>query len=347
MFQKARLKLTAWYLLIIMVISLALSVVIYKIQVSEIERIERRQQMRFEERFPRETFPPIFAFEPKIFEEAKQRLIIFLSIINAGILVISGGLSYFLAGKTLKPISEMMEEQNRFITDASHELRTPLTSLKSAFEVYLRNSRPTTKEAKTLASESINEVNKLQSLSDSLLQLAQYQKPNGQLRFEELSLAQVIFEAIRKVSPITRQRKIIIQNNSVEAKIKGNKYNLIDLIVILLDNAIKYSSEGGKIIIDSETTDGSIIISVKDQGVGIDEKDLPHIFDRFFRADSARSKTIASGYGLGLSIAKKIVDNHHGAITVESKLGKGSTFTVRLPIRQKQTSSRFKPSFLD
>lgn len=334
MFQKTRLKLTAWYLLIIMVISLALSVVIYKIQVSEIERIERRQQMRFEQRFPRETLPPVLIPDSELFKEVKQRLIIFLAIINSGILIISGGLGYFLAGRTLKPIKDMMDEQNRFITDASHELRTPLTSLKSAFEVYLRNSRPTAKEAKTLVNESINETGKLQSLSDSLLQLAQYQKPNGQLQFEELSLSQVISEAVHKVSVIAKQKKIVIQDNSIKTKIKGNRYSLIDLIVILLDNAIKYSFERGKVIIDSETTDGSIAISVKDQGAGIDEKDLPHIFDRFFRADSARLKTVAGGYGLGLSIARKIVNTYSGTITVKSKLNKGSTFIVRLPVKQ-------------
>lgn len=334
MFQKARLKLTAWYLLIIMVISLSLSAVIYRVQVSEIERIERRQQMRFEQRFPRETLPPIFTFEPKIFEEAKQRLIIFLAIINSGILVISGGLGYFLAGRTLLPISEMMEEQNRFITDASHELRTPLTSLKSAFEVYLRNKKPTLLEAKTLVAESVDEVNKLQVLSDSLLELSQYQKPNDYLKLEKLSLADVVGEAVNKLKPLAKQKGIKILNKVINLEIIGNKDSLITLMVILLDNSIKYSLKGSKVTIEVKKVDNSVIISVADYGIGISQHDLPHIFDRFYRVDNARSKTKADGYGLGLAIAKKIVDLHNGTITVESKLGEGSTFNVRLLISQ-------------
>ena len=225
----------------------------------------------------------------------------------------------------------MVDEQNRSVSDASHELRTPLTSLKSAFEVFLRNKKQTLAESRTLVSESISEVNTLQALTDSLLQLTQYQGSNDRMVFEKIPVSDVITEAIRKIAPVSKQKNISIVHTAKNMYVTGNKCSLVDLMVILLDNAIKYSTAEEKVTITGKPTDGTIAISVTDHGIGIDTKDLPHIFDRFFRADSARSKNSAKGYGLGLSIAKKIVQLHNGSIEVDTKLKKGSTFTVRLP----------------
>ncbi len=334
MFQRARLKLTAWYLIIIMCISTSFSVIIYRGLVHEVERLSRSQHFRFERYLLDRQYvpmPPPVLTDPELIDDVKRRILFMLLIINGGILIISGGLGYMLAGITLKPIADMVAEQNRFISDASHELRTPLTSLKTAFEVYLRQSRSKAGEAHTLISESVAEVNKLQSLSDSLLQLAQYQKPGVRHSFATVPLGDVIRDAIRRTEPLAASKKISIQNNMKSIRVHGNKDSLIDLFVILLDNAIKYSHGEKKVTVESKKTDDTAVISVKDQGIGISEKDLPHIFDRFYRADTARSKIKADGYGLGLSIAKTIVDTHGGAITVTSTPGKGSTFTVRLP----------------
>lgn len=343
MFKSARLKLTAWYLLIIMLISMSFSVVIYKVLIREVERFARVQEFRIERRYrERESFNPEMRFlyptpsapitDTDLVRETKQRIILLLAIVNSAIFVISGGLGYLLAGKTLKPIKEMMDEQNRFISNASHELRTPLTSLKTTMEVSLRDNELSLKGAKRLISESVNEVNKLQSLSDELLQLAQYEKPNENLNFETVSLVEVVKEAIRKMEPLAKQKQIMIKNETEDYEIEGNKYGLIDLLVILLDNAVKYSPRATTVTIQSKKNDGLVLVSIKDEGVGIDKKDLSHIFNRFYRADSARTKTSEGGYGLGLSIAKKIVEIHHGSIDVESKIEKGTTFTIRLPI---------------
>lgn len=353
MFGKARLKLTAWYLLIIMLVSIGFSAVIYKVLTRELDRFSHLQRLRierrlsgegltpFESRF-RNTPPRIFA-DPELVEDTKRRLIFFLAIVNGGILVVSGGLGFLLAGKTLKPIKDMVDEQNQFISDASHELKTPLTSLKSAMEVHLRDKDLNLADAKNLIRENIEEVNKLQSLSEGLLRLASYQKPNNQVRFEIVSLGSIIKRSIQKVKPQAIKKKITIKDKSHNFEFEADQYAVSDLLVILLDNAIKYSPKGTTVTITSRKTDGSIFISISDQGVGISKKDLPHIFDRFWRADQARSKDGASGFGLGLSIAKKIVESHHGDITVESVLGKGSTFTVRLPA--KQASHKLNPSF--
>lgn len=337
MFKTARIKLTVWYLLIIMLVSLMFSLTIYKVLSNEIERFERAQRFRIEKQWQENQFfdeanrpPPLF--NPELIKESKQRIIIDLAFINLIIFIVAGGSGYFLSGKTLKPIKEMVDEQNRFISDASHELRTPLTSLKTAMEVYLRNNNSTLDEAKEIISENIGEVNRLQVLSDQLLQLTQYQKPNGQVKREKILISTIIKEAKQKVKSITKAKQIIIKENITDCEIQADKYSLIDLLVILLDNAIKYSPKKSQIIISVRKEDSYLYLKVIDQGIGIAKDELSHIFDRFYRADNARQKNGVGGYGLGLSIAKKIVELHHGLIEAESKVNKGTTFSVKFQV---------------
>lgn len=270
-------------------------------------------------------------FHPSVIAETKKRILVILAMTDGAVLLLSGGLAYILAGRTLKPIKEMVEDQNQFISDASHEFRTPLTSLKSSFEVYLREKNPSLSEAKSIMVESLSEVDKMQNLSDALLQLAQYQKPNGHTNFESVSIKELINEVVRKIKPIAVKREITIIQEVKDVEVVGNKDSLIELFVILVDNALKYSPSKSSVLIKAEKKGSMVTVSVRDKGVGIEEKDIPHIFDRFYRSDSARSKLKATGYGLGLSIAKKIVNLHHGRIYVESKQNKGSVFIVQLP----------------
>jgi len=330
MFKNARLKLTAWYLVIIMFVSIAFSLVIYRGLMSEVHRFSRMQRLRIERVLPPNPTQPFFTDEDLI-TEIQQRIIFGLGIINIIIFLTSGALGYFLAGKTLRPIQEMVEEQNRFISDASHELRTPLTALKSSLEVNLRDKNLTIEDAKKTMSESIKDVNDLQRLSDSLLNLSQYQKPFSPSDIKNISLNVCINEAVKKVRPLAKQKQITFEKNVEKINIKGIKDDLINLFVIILDNAIKYSTKKTSIKIYAKKINNQIIINIKDQGVGIEKKDLPFIFDRFFRADQSRSKEKVNGYGLGLSIAKKIVLNHHGKISVTSQIDKGSIFIINFP----------------
>lgn len=315
-----------------MVISISFSAIIYKGTTNEIDRLTQIQKQRIERRFQENNFyppPPNIRFiDPELLEETKQRLLLILIMINGGIIFFVGSLSYLLAGKTLQPIQEMVEEQNRFISDASHELRTPLTALKSSLEVNLRDKNLSIENAKKTMSESIEDVNDLQRLSDSLLNLSQYQKPFFSSNTKDISLNVCINEAVKKVTPLAKQKQITIKKNIEEINIKGTKDDLINLFVIILDNAIKYSTKKTSIKIYAKKTNNQIIIEIKDQGIGIEKKDLPFIFDRFFRADQSRSKEKVIGYGLGLSIAKKIILNHHGKISVTSQIDKGSVFTI-------------------
>ena len=152
MFHSARIKLTAWYLLIIMLISVSFSVAMYKVLTFELDRVERMQRLRIERRVPdmARIIPPEqpFRIDPDLVAETKNRLQLILLVINLAILASSAVAGYFLAGKTLRPIEKAMEEQKRFVADASHEIRTPLTALKTSMEVALRDKKISLSEAK-------------------------------------------------------------------------------------------------------------------------------------------------------------------------------------------------------
>lgn len=321
MFKAARLKLTAWYLLIIMVISFSFSGIIYSMVSMEMERFVHSPRFR-------DSQIPII--EKEVLEESRSRLIWNLIEINGVILIISGTLGYILAGRTLSPIQKMLEEQKRFVGDASHELRTPLTALKSMLEVGLRDKNMDIKEARLLISESIEETDKLKNLSDSLLELARENKQK--ISFEKIKVSEIVREAIKKVGVNSQKKNIKIISTVNGTIIKGNRDKLSELLVILLDNAIKYSPKSSQVKISAKKGKNHAIIKVSDQGQGIAEKDLPHIFERFYRADAARAHQTEGGYGLGLAIAKKIVEEHSGRISVNSEVNKGTEFKIILPI---------------
>jgi two-component system, OmpR family, sensor histidine kinase CiaH len=338
MFNNARIKLTAWYLMIIMGISMSFSFVIFRVLTSELDRFASLQKFRIERRlnegdlhFGYNMFnPPII--DNELIEETKTRLAFNLLVINMFIFMASGATGYFLAGRTLMPIKNMIDEQNRFISDASHELKTPLTSLKAAMEVYLRGGKKTLKDAVEIMVENIAEVDKLQKLAESLLLLTKYQKINGGLKPTSVSLKEAINTSIKKIKPLADNKGITIESFISDFKINCDKDSLISLTTILLDNGVKYGHTGGTITVKTKETDGNVQISFADDGIGIAPKDIPQIFNRFYRADASRTKSSENGYGLGLSIAKQIADLFNGKIEVKSKLNKGSVFTVIFPV---------------
>lgn len=286
--------------------------------------------VRFDEPIPQGVIiaPP----SPEVLEEAKDRIVLMLIIINLGILGLSGVAGYLLAGLTLKPIKNMVDEQNRFITDASHELRTPLTSLKSEIEVNLRDKKLSIKDARKLLESNLEEVNNLQYLSDNLIKLAQNHQTNG-VNFINISTAEISNEAIKKVEKLAKKKSIRINKNVGDFDIEADYAGLKELLVIFLDNAIKYSPEKSEINLNIKESGSSALIEISDHGIGIEKQDLPLLFERFYRADKARSKKDTDGFGLGLSIAKQIIQKHNGSIDVKSKLNSGTTFKIKLPLK--------------
>lgn len=329
MFTTARLKLTGWYLLIIMIISGLFSLVVYRGLTAEIGRGMRLQAFRNFSDYPFLAPPDL---DTEIFNEAQHRVAIDLFIINAGILVMSGISSYFLAGKTLRPIEVMVEDQKRFIADASHELRTPLTAMKTEIEVALRDKKLDSKEAHQLLESNLEEVNKMQSLSNYLLSLNRYQNSDAKLNMQKINLSQLVEKTISSVSPLAEKKHVSIESKDSNVVLNANSVSLSELLTILLDNAVKYSHPNSKVIVSLTTDPKHAIISIQDFGIGIKAVDIPFIFNRFYRADSSRTKTQIDGYGLGLSIAKNIVELHHGTIAVDSAPDAGSTFIVKLPL---------------
>lgn len=330
-FKSARLKLTLLYLLIIMVISVSFSAGIYGIMSREMERFARSQRFRIEGRmfFPDQGRQVAPLPDPDLLWELKSRLIVYLGFINLIILVSAGLLGYLLAGWTLKPIARMLEDQTRFISDASHELKTPLTAMKSSFEVFLREPKPNISEAREVIKDGVKDVDNLANLASSLLTLSRFSEPDTGVSRESVDLAKIIYDVADALKPLAQNRQININLNVASAYILGDSQKLAELFTILLDNAIKYSKENGKVAVMLNKTDGHVLVDVADFGIGIATEDLAHIFDRFYRADTSRTKTVVDGHGLGLAIAKKIVEAHKGTITVKSQLGAGTTFQIK------------------
>lgn len=335
MFQKTATKLAGLYLTIIMIISLFFSANIYQLSVQELDRSIRRPDInRIIDRLPH--YGPFDAARKRIraaqdqqYVEYKQNILQRLALVNLLILLLGGFLSYYLARRTLQPIEQAHEAQSRFTADASHELRTPIAAMRSEIEVALMDPKLTLKQTKDLLRSNLEELAKLTALSESLLRLAQLD--SSELVMKPISAENLVSDAIGRVTAQAEHKNILISHTiNPQLKISGDKLSLTEALVILLDNAVKYSPDKSEITVTAQTEQRSVILQVKDQGIGIKKSDLTHIFERFYRADAARSKQMSEGYGIGLAIAKNIIELNKGSISVQSTPGAGSIFTVVL-----------------
>ncbi|MGA1824570.1 MAG: ATP-binding protein [bacterium] len=218
--------------------------------------------------------------------------------------------------------------QKQFAQDVSHELRTPLTILKGELEVTLKQRRPLGEYEEVLKS-CLEEINKFINIIENLLMLARFDCQDMQLAQEKIDLKVLIDDIVKDINILALQKNILIEIDSeTTVTIMGDKSKLTRVLFNILDNAIKYTSNEGRISIQVYPDDQWVVLEIQDTGIGIPEKDLPYIFDRFYRVDKSRSK---HGFGLGLSIAQSIMRALNGRIEVESQFSKGSLFRLFLP----------------
>jgi len=263
--------------------------------------------------------------------EALRRLIFILGGGGgAGLLLALVG-GFFLAGRALRPIGDAMDRQRAFVADASHELRTPLSLIRANAELLQRHRGKPVRANMPALDDIIRETDALGTLVSQMLTLARADAGKTPFTFTEVALDDLV-EDVGKQVRVLADKKGLQLDVQVDGpvRIRGDEVRLRELLLILLDNAIKFTDAPGTVGLTLEAEGSKAVVRVRDSGSGIPPETLPHIFDRFYRADKARSRAEA-GAGLGLAIAKWIVEGHRGSIRVDSHPGTGTTVTVELP----------------
>lgn len=334
MFESARVKLTLFYLAIILALSLTLTFGTRWLAQRQFEASNVAQRGQIQGLFTRGPRPDYYtapslnairSVQQPHEAEVRQRLNDYVLYINLAALVIGSALSYWFASRTLKPLEEAHEAQKRFTADASHELRTPLTTIRTENEVFLRQKDFSKDEARGVIESNLEEVLRLEQLSSNLLALTQYE--DADLELESLPIVDLIYstsDALAKSHPgLAKRLKVTLQKGSILA----HKDSAVQLLAIVLDNAAKYTPPKTPITVSGRAEEGHYSLVVDDLGSGINHDELPFIFDRLYRSDKARSKV--PGYGLGLSLAKEIASANQATITAANNESGGARFVLR------------------
>ena len=316
-FTRARLRLTFYYMIVAIAIVSLFSFVLYNVIIGEVKNhvIESVDEE---------------IFQNEIIENTSTGLQTDIIIIDLSLVLLIALLSYFLSGKTLKPIARSMEAQKRFGAEASHDLRTPLAIMQTEIEVMLSSkSNDINKYKKTLES-NLEEVKKMSTLASDLLIIARTEED---LRRDDMVLTEMNPFIEKIISKFTKQA----EEKNIKLELVSDKVGVIKIspnyferaIQNIIQNAINYTNEGGIIKVILKQDKQNILINIEDNGIGIKEADLPRVFDRFYKASNSRHD--ASGSGLGLPIAKQIIKQHKGGIFIKSKEGVGTTVSITIP----------------
>jgi signal transduction histidine kinase len=266
-------------------------------------------------------------------QESALSLLLTLLLSMGAVALLGAGLGgLFLANRALAPARMAWSNQQRFIADASHELRTPLTLLRADAEVLLRGRERLEAEDAELLEDIVIEANRMARLSNSLLTLARIDNTSLHREHDVVDLVDLAQKGARRVQALAEQNGITLQMENIGIPyVIGDPMLLEQAVLVLLDNAIKYNLSGGRVIVRIEAKDAQAVLEVRDNGIGIAALHLPHLGERFYRVDKARSRE-AGGTGLGLSIARSIVVTHGGRLSFSSAPEQGTTVTITLPL---------------
>ena len=231
----------------------------------------------------------------------------------------------------LKRVNRMRRD---FVANVSHELKTPATSLKLLAESLVEILDEDPEQARFFAQRLKSETERLAQLTSDLLDLARLESEEGLQNPGEVDVRSVLMVVLARLRPAARSKNITLSwrrsGNAGLYEIRGDETQLTSMFANLVENAVKYTPPGGKVDVEGESSEDEVVVRVSDSGIGIPEGSLPRIFERFYRVDKARSKE-TGGTGLGLSIVRHVAEKHGGTVAVESSVGEGTTFTVRLP----------------
>lgn len=271
-----------------------------------------------------------FAFADTSHERSGMRSLLLISFAaGAAALAAFFLISLFLARQTLRPVEEAWAQQRRFVADASHELKTPLTVILANLGVLLSHPDESIAENRRWVEGSREEAVRMKGLVEDMLFLARSDADQAPMVTGEVNLSELLWGSLLSFEPVAFEQGVTL-HSTVEPDLlrQGAAAQLQQLFAILLDNAVKYAGEHGEIWVDLRRKEGKLVLSVRNTGEPIPPDCLPHVFDRFYRADAARTRE-RGGYGLGLAIAQRIAERHGGSIAAESGAG-GTEFRVTL-----------------
>lgn len=265
-------------------------------------------------------------------EQTLLRGLLFVLIVggSAGlVLALIGG--FFIAGRALRPIREAMDRQTAFVADASHELRTPLALIRASAELLQRHGDDTVQANMESVHDIISETDRLSNLVGRMLSLARADAGQAPLELTDVDMRELTEDVVRQVRKLCGPERIPLDALADgPLMVRGDASRLRELLLVLLDNALKYGDAREPVGVTLQRSDGKLLLRVSDKGQGIPEHALPRVFDRFYRVDKARSRE-KGGVGLGLAIARWIVEAHRGTIRIESVEGEGTSVSVELP----------------
>lgn len=325
--HKNALKLTLLYGAILAIVCIIFSYSLYTISLNEFERSVRRPIAP--RGFSISQGEQFFIINrQEAIDEFRSRLIVRIILVNSLILAVGSGFAYLFARKTLAPIEAARQRMEHFTTDAAHDLRTPLAAMKIENEVLLSEDKITLKQAKGQLESNLEEVDRLSKMVESLLITLRDESENAEGLAD---VKEALHTAIRIMQPIADNKHIAIQAQDINETVgtKTTSQMLERAFIAILDNAVKYSYDNSSVEISTAMKANRLVISIKDQGIGLAKEDQKKVFDKLYRSDKARTKQASNGYGLGLYIAKQTIENAGGSIKLTSEVGKGTEVTIQ------------------